>query len=155
MTLSESGQPSEEEEEEDLEAKIESARNQNQSRTQNRRRDGAHQNSGTARVGSKDPAVMTCRGPVCLDCSGGPRCRNNQVSKPKERGGLATRVAMPNKMTRYWATRTALLNKIAGKQVGARPVLTWSRDLEDTWVNGTYSAVRLLLDTLVEEQETA
>ena len=49
MTLSET--PSEEEEEEDLEAEIERARNQNQSRTQNRRRDGAHQNSGTARAG--------------------------------------------------------------------------------------------------------
>ena len=66
-----------------------------------------------------------------------------------------TRVAMPNKMTRYWATKTALLNKIVGKQVGARLVVTWSRDLEDAWVNGTHSAVGLLLDTLVEEQETA
>ena len=52
MTLSET--PSEEEEEEDLEAEIERARNQNQSRTQNRRRDGAHQNSGTARAGPRE-----------------------------------------------------------------------------------------------------
>ena len=97
----------------------------------------------------------TCRGPVCLDCRGGPRCGNHLVSIPEERGGLATRVAMPSKMARYWVTRTALLNKIVGRQVGARPVVTWSGDQEDALVDGTYSAVRLLLDTLAEEQETA
>ena len=47
---------------------------------------------------------------------------------------------MPHKMVKYWATRTAFMDRIVGQLVGARPVVTWSKDMEDAWVDSTHRA---------------
>ena len=96
---------------------------------------------------------VTCEAAVCTGCLVWQRCGAHTVSDPGDRGGLATRMVLPNKMADYWSPRAAWLSEIVGTFTGVKPRVSWDTARENAWVDGPHRTVKLLLTVLGEQQE--
>ena len=73
---------------------------------------------------------------------------------PDEVQGMATRVALPVQMTRYWAQRRPFLEK-ALDQLNTGLRVRWSEGGEDIYLEGVRGQVKAATKFLAEFQESA
>ena len=97
---------------------------------------------------------IDCRSPACLKCATVGDCAAHLTSNPDEVQGMATRVALPVQMTRYWAQRRPFLEK-ALDQLNTGLRVRWSEGGEDIYLEGVRGQVKAATKFLAEFQESA